>query len=253
MFLNKALYKFFKTLELNLRNSYPFGFNNKSKTLFFPGCSLASSNPDLVNSVHTHLKEKDVDTGLWSACCGRPLSQFVDRKSGDQFQRSIIKKIKNEKIDKIITSCGNCFVEFKHIKKSVPKLEVISLYDILAENSWDTKKLTDWSVHHPCPARAENDFKKSFENLVSNSDISINESDEYPLSCCLTKSDHAREKIRKNRDKTFITYCAHCVKSFQKDIKTVHVLQLLFNDVTVWKKNRLVVQFLNYLKIKKSI
>lgn len=249
----KIIYHIFKNIELNIRSFFPLGFIQESEILFFPGCSLTSSNPELVNKVYSYLKELDSSTGIWSACCGRPLTQFVSKKSGKNFQDKLIRKMKFSRKITVITACGNCYTEFKKINNSSVKISVISLYDILSENFWKVKMDSNYHIHHPCPARRDDEFFESFQKLIKNSNIKydIDSMDNHRLSCCLINNERALERIDKNRQNRFLTYCAHCVKQFQSKINTIHILQLLFNDKTLWKRNNLVKQLYNSFKLKK--
>lgn len=248
----KTFYKYLKTVELYIRSSFPFGFVENSGNLFFPGCSLSSSNPKLVKDIYKYLKKRDKSIGLWSACCGRPLSQFVGRESALGFQEYLLNKVSNNKKLSIVTACGNCFTEFKSISKKKLTLNVTSLYDILSEEEWLVEHKEAMHVHHPCPARTDRDFSEGFEKLINQSNIKIKEQtmNNHSLSCCLSKSENAIKKIDNNRENKFVTYCAHCVKTFQKQIEMRHILQILFNDSKVWKRKGLFSQLVNLLKLK---
>ncbi len=253
--MNKVLYECIKKTELYIRSTFPFGFRNKSKIYFFPGCSLSSSNPLLINDIFDYLKQKIPSIELWSACCGRPLTQFIGKKSAEGFQNYLLNKLDENTEITIITACGNCFAEFKSLNRGKPELKVISLYEILSEEKWSVDLENEFSVHHPCPARTDKEFHASFQNLIDKCDIKYDESsmNSHSLSCCLLKSESALNKIEENSNKKFVTYCAHCVRTFQGKLETRHILQMIFNDKRLWKKMGLFRQLFNLLKLKRKI
>lgn len=252
--MKKISYEYVKKIELYLRSSFPFGFVRKSNIYFFPGCSLSSSNPLLVNDVFDFLKRKIPAIELWSACCGRPLSQFISKESAEGFQNYLLKKIDKNIEVTIITACGNCFAEFKSFGTKNKKLKVISLYEILAEEEWDPDLESKFKIHHPCPARSDKEFHESFAKLIDKCDIIYDKfsMENHSLSCCLVESDSAQKKIKNNINNKFITYCAHCVRTFQNSFETKHILQLIFNDKRLWKKQGLFRQLFNLLKLKRG-
>lgn len=241
-------------MELNLRISKIFVFLDTNSKLFFPGCALTSTNPELVKSVYLYLNKKDSSIGLWSACCGRPLSQFVDRNSATPFQNKLLKMIPRKENVTIITACGNCFTEFKLITDKFKNIKIESLYDYISNDEWSISNKELFYIHHPCPARSDMDFQESFNDLINKTDLRIESKSiqHHSLSCCLSKTENATNKIANNKDNTFLTYCAHCVKMFQDKIEVRHVLQILFKDETLWSEKNLLIQLLNLLKLKRG-
>jgi len=244
----KQILKQVRLSHLKLRNSSLFGFRETGKKrLFFPGCSLPASAPEVVENAYRFLKANDPSIGMWSACCGRPMTQFHGKDSADSIHTDLVNQIQSQGIEEIILACGNCSHEFKAILKEFPHINITSLYDILSGMDISIECNEEWIVHHPCPARGNSDLQNGFYSLAENSGISVASQDKHPLPCCLIKSDSADQCRSHLSDKKVITYCAHCTTSFQKDFETKHILQLLFGDNNrIWSRESVPKQFLNY-------
>jgi hypothetical protein len=242
--------------ELWLRNLPPFGHRSRNRRLFFPGCSLSSSDPEVTARVYAHLRARDPEVGLWSACCGRPLRQFVDDAAAVPFQSGLRDIVRREGIAEVITACGNCLEELRHLTRDEASVRVRSLYDVLAEDQWpvgpEATGVT-WTVHHPCPARRQPEQAASFERLVDR--VGLKRSNPgragHPLPCCLVGGKKAERKRARLAGTALLTYCAHCTRAFQKQIRTRHVLQLLFGSPRLWRPVSLLRSFWSYLRLRR--
>lgn len=239
--------------ELWLRNLPPFGQRHRKRRLFFPGCSLPSSDPQLTSKVFAHLRAKDPEIGMWSACCGRPLRQFVDDAAAEPFQDKLLDIVRRDGIEEIVTACGNCLAELRGMTRDEPTVRVRSLYGLLAKEEWRVDTDTLWTVHHPCPARREPDQAEAFEALVDRVGLQRTNPGRaaHPLACCLVEGKSAERKRSRLSGAHLLTYCAHCTRSFQKHIRTRHVLQVLFGTKGFWQPVSLLRSFWNYLRLRR--
>ena len=243
-------------IELGLRNFAPFGFRSRKKQLFFPGCSLPSSDPALTAKVYDHLRERNPDTGLWSACCGRPLTQFVSKEAAAPLQQGLVDAIRRDGIEELIVACGNCNDELSRVTAEVPSVRIVNLYDLLAEERWDVGATTALTVHHPCPARRDDEQRQAFERLATQANLNLVNpgKGKHPLACCLIKTPSANRKREalSAAGAEVVTYCAHCTRAFQPNVPTRHVLQLLFGSTERWRPVSLFRSFINYFKLARS-
>lgn len=229
-----------KQLELSLRNSSFYGiFPTKKCVVFFPGCSLPASSPLLVSEVFEFLKSKNSSIQMWSVCCGKPLSKFYSVESTASIRLGLVNQLQNVGgVEEIITACGNCSSELEFLKSTYPDVKITSLYEVLARYYWPKLSNETFEVHHPCPARVDRGLRKSFEDFAEKLGLDLNNpSKSHHLACCLYKSPSAQKKLSSLRENRVLTYCAHCVQSFQKRVKTEHVLSLVFNKEEVNKRD----------------
>lgn len=238
-------------IDVKIRMSKFFSYKTNHKKLFFPGCSLSSGYPELVSKTYSYLQEKDPEIGIWLSCCGMPVKKFVGQNSYEKVIQSTEAKIK-EGVEEVIVGCGNCYKVFGGLKEKFPNLKVTSLYSIIPLPADKISDQNKYIIHHPCPARADKTFKSSFMDYAQKIGVQIEKTEkENPLACCLVKSQSQKDKIAAIQDKNLLTYCGHCVKKFQSELPTKHILQIALNVETQFQsKNSIPFSF---RKIKKDI
>jgi hypothetical protein len=99
------------------------------------------------------------------------------------------------------------------------------------------------------------ELQTSFYRLTDKAEIQVKNKMgvAHPLACCLVTTPSANKKREALKDEELLTYCGHCTQSFQKDIATRHVLQVLFGSEYFMKRKNKLQRFANYLKFKKSL
>lgn len=227
-----------KKNELSLRNSSFYGvFPTRKGVVFFPGCSLPASSPLLVSEVFDFLKSKNSNIQMWSVCCGKPLSKFYSVESTVSIRLGLVNQLQNVGgVEEIITACGNCSSELNFLKSTYPNVKITSLYEVLARYDWPKLSNETFEVHHPCPARVDKGLRENFEDFTEKLGLDLNNPPRtHHLACCLYKNSSAEKKLSNLRENRVLTYCAHCVQSFQKRVRTEHVLSLVFNKKEVNK------------------
>ncbi len=217
--------------------------SNKCDYIFFPGCQLPASEPELVKEVYLDLLNKfSGNLGLMLSCCG-----IMAHWSGEEkLFEDALNKIKTSLIDlgspKIITACPNCH----HVLKDIANLEVISIYEILEENvknlNIDKRSLY---IHDACGARNDYDFQNKVRSLLfkmGNEICEMKDSKEKG-SCCgyggLTSHSNrsiSNEIINSNikdnslSDKEVLSYCINCRDRYlSKGVNSYHILELIYN------------------------
>lgn len=250
--IKKYILDFKPRVEYKLTHMFRFATPSGTGRYFFPGCSLTGGDPELVKKTLEYLQINDPDIGIWFDCCGEPLEMYSPKKHARKAHDDFVSFAMNNNVSEIITACGNCYLRFDTIAHLLPGIRVTFLYDLLLEKENVIKK-KQFVVHHPCPARKNNDLRQSVTTLLSGLELKVEniENKEHALSCCLIRNQHAREKKKQLKDKHVLTYCGHCVKSFQKELKISHVLEILFGKNRFFKKMSLVRNLLRYRTLKK--
>lgn len=259
--LKEAIFKLGIRLEFFFKRSRPFVYRTpQKKKLFFPGCALVSAGPEVSFKTWEYLKQKDPDIGLWMDCCGMPLTKFIDKEASAETHEDLVDTILREGIEELITSCGNCAIEFKAFIDQVPSLKITSLYDILSEEEWPHLKdnSEDYFVHHPCSARIDRSEQQAFQKLSDQLELQIKQPKDkkYPLACCLSHSESAVERINAVKNRKMLTYCGHCTRVFQNDMPSTHILELVFQEngemVETSKLNRFY-RYFHFIKRSKKM
>ncbi len=238
-----------------LRTSDSFTVRQAARRVFFPGCSLSGADPELVARVVEHLRQQDSSVGLWSECCGSPLAQLGGVKETRPHQQSLAERLRNAGVREVITACGNCAVSLEQMRSDVPGLQVRSLYEVLAKDPpTDLATADPLAVHHPCPARTRPAQRQAFFALADRVGITLSNRERagHALPCCLKRGPAAQKRRLAMAHQEVVTYCAHCTMSFQRDVPTRHILQLVFGTDSRWHKKGKLALFESYLALKSA-
>ncbi|MBR6259166.1 MAG: NAD(P)-binding protein [Oscillospiraceae bacterium] len=206
--------------------------------LFFPGCQLGASDPELVKDAYDLLCGIKPGSGIMLNCCGIPA-----RWAGDaEGFKSHLEKLKGvwEDCGKpvIVTACPTCkrtFIEY------LPDIPATSLYELLAEGCAPAESSGETvAVFHPCSSRKDGEMQESVKALIRSRGITANEiSDPLERNRCCGYGGHIypgnRELFdtmaQKRADSDplpYVTYCANCrdvLSGKGKDCR--HIIEVL--------------------------
>lgn len=82
-------------------------------TLFFPGCSLVSYAPEVVQAAGAWLTDSGVKWALSDACCGSPLMSAGMFERAHDLREGVIQKMQKAGITRMVTICPGCADEFR--------------------------------------------------------------------------------------------------------------------------------------------
>lgn len=214
-------------------HKFPFSHYSASETVFWPGCGLAGMSPELVKKsiklLSNHLGKK---VGLVLDCCFDPVYQFGDVDSLKKAVNTINERLKNKKIEHVITGCLNCT---KILQKYLQDIKVEHILTILPRG--ENEYIKSGCLHHPCPSFKIDNIRDKAKELVFLKDSEITET--KTPSCCgfgggvasinPELSDRFAEKILdKFTDERIFTYCMGCKSKFlSKGKKAEHILELV--------------------------
>lgn len=228
-----------------------FASTNRSSTLFWPGCSLMSLDPDIIKETYKILKIKDKNMGISSFCCGKP-SLYVENSRNFKSRLNKVTKILNKNSTKTIyTACPNCF----NTLKKYTDYEIKSIWPIIDEffpkDKINILKNQEFILHDPCASRNNNEVHIATRNILKQLGIKILEftNNKNNSQCCGKKNmlmvlnnkigmkilnSTSKEAISKK----IVSYCASCVDSFKIiNIESFHVLELIFSKYSKKKSS----------------
>lgn len=260
----------YRIIVSHQKNSFRKLFINvkSSNKVFFPGCSLSASNPNLVKELSKRLKNQGID--LFSGCCASPSYISGDCNLFKKNRGIIESKIVENNIDEIIVACSNCYVALQGIEG----VKVRSIYNLLLdEDIIDYKKanldqLKEYIVHDPCPTRLEDEIHSSVRELLSRADIKYVEfkNNKKNTSCCgdgsmvsVLNTDISTSQLEKRvceaEGKNIISYCQSCVNNFRsQNNKSMHILEILMDThANYLKENTSVHRWFNRYTISKYV
>lgn len=217
-----------------------------SDTVFFPGCSFATTRGQHTLDVFSYLQRHYPQIGVVLSCCGKPSHDFGLNKVFTPHFAKIIKSLQRAGITQIITACPNCQYTFEKYSD----LRVFSLYQVLEKHPMNKKTLQNHtvSIHDSCTARHAPHIHKAIRSIIASEGGNIVEmphNREMALCCgdgaagSLTRPDLAqtwqdlrRQEFTESASDTLITYCAGCSDKIQP---SSHILDLLFDDQSTQK------------------
>ena len=215
-----------------------------SAAVFFPGCQLAASSPEHVESVYAHLRERyEPATGLLLHCCGAP-ADWAGR--ADLFQQTLAglrARLDELGSPRAVLACPTCETVFAG---HLPGVETVSLWEVLASTGLPDGAAGSGggrrvAVHDACTARYQTRVQGAVRDLVS---VCGCEVEELALSrerttCCgfgglmlyadPAMGDRVVERRIGEADADYVAYCAMCRDRFAAQGKpALHVLDLVF-------------------------
>jgi NADPH-dependent glutamate synthase beta subunit-like oxidoreductase len=217
-----------------------------SEAVFFPGCQLAASDPQHLERVYAHLRERyESGTGLVLYCCGAPADWAGQGGIFEQTLAGLRERLESLGARKIVLACPTCQTVFA---EHLPDYETVSLWEVLrdtglpagAAGSGGGRRV---AVHDSCTARYQTSVQAAVRDVLAACGYEV---DELEMSherteCCgfgglmLYANPEmgdvvARRRVRES-DADFVAYCSMCRDRFAARGKpTAHVLDLLFGD-----------------------
>jgi uncharacterized membrane protein YdjX (TVP38/TMEM64 family)/Fe-S oxidoreductase len=152
----------------------PFVYYSSGDTVFWPGCGLAGTSPEIVKKTVRRLsKHLNKQVGLVLDCCFDPLYQLGDVDSVEKASERIQAKLKKHGVTRVITGCTSCT---KVLSSHLSEMKVEHIIEALSENLIDPSFIDNPSarpfisplakggfrgvrgspgglfLHHPCPS-----------------------------------------------------------------------------------------------------
>jgi Fe-S oxidoreductase len=216
--------------------------------LFFPGCQLAGSEPDHVETTYAWLCDALPESvGLWLGCCGAP-ADWAGRTELLQETIAIIhQNWESAGKPTLVLACSSCKDIFARLLPQVPTL---SLWKVMADKSehLDTPEsprtistTSTLNIHDACSTRHDVDLQESIRTLVKAQGYEVEELrySGKDTKCCgfgglvfyanrEQEDDFAIDRAKESPH-DLLVYCAMCKDLFVDAGKnTFHLLDLLF-------------------------
>lgn len=238
----------------------PFIHYSKTGTVFWPGCSLAGTNPETVRATASLLgKVLETEVGLALDCCFDPLYQMGDTRSTRETSNRIRERLKKAGIERIIVGCMNCRKVFREY---LPDLDIQYVLEVLPDGIMDQPPAGKVYLHHPCPFYRLEGITEKAEGMLQNA-VEEMEAQRAPACCGLggnlaqqapELADQFTERVTMEAcGSTIITSCMGCVNIFlKKGQETYHILDLITGTKPKNKPVSSVIKWANRLKLAQT-
>ncbi len=214
-----------------------------SRYIFYPGCQLAGSSPEIVKNSYQFLCEQLTDgVGLMLGCCGIPAHWAGQEKLFDQTMTRFKTEIEQLGQPTVITACSSCLSIFKEFAGDIV---VVSLWEVLdtlelpAGKGIKSEQLL--TIHDPCTARDQEALRASVRNICGRLALDIVENDFTGelTDCCgygglmqfanLTLGSKAAKVKADRSEHAGLAYCAMCRDNLAANGALVaHLLDYIF-------------------------
>ncbi|MFV0348340.1 MAG: (Fe-S)-binding protein [Halodesulfovibrio sp.] len=233
-----------------------YSLPEKCDTIFFPGCTLPGKHPHATAELFAHIRRSVPAAGIVLDCCNKPSHDLGRQDHFETMFGELLNFLMNHSVRTVLVACPNCHKVFSQY---APAIRVKSVYEFLHENglpdvitSSDTlpgaatpNAGTDadnaFTIHDPCPLRAESGTHDAVRALLGSKGIAIAEMrhNRKKTLCCgeggtvaMRANDLAlawgEARSREAQGKTVVTYCAGCANYLGRHMKTIHILDMLF-------------------------
>ena len=211
-----------------------------AKLLFFPGCQLAASLPNVVADTFAHIRRSEPSAAMLLSCCGVPADWAGEKEALEKAVAKI--RADWEKLSRptFLYACGACRKTFE---KYLPEARGMLVYEWLAcrDNRSVSGKNQRACVYDPCNCRNDAEGRSAVRRLARSAGYEITElaSGGEKAACCgfggqiYPANPGLLEKILLERTSAselpYITYCANCRDLFlSKGKGSRHILEILF-------------------------
>lgn len=221
-----------------------------SSYVFFPGCQLGASVPDIVTAVYGDLTNRlKGGVGIFLGCCGITADWAGQTALYDQ--NAIQMKEQWEKLGcpNVITACPTCYKVWSRI---LNEESCVGIWDVLLDIgllpsdlncSSETCERNHFVVQDACGAREYGEIQSSMRTLLTKAGYELQENvyQREESRCCgfgglvpYSNPQVADESTRLavlSKDWNYVTYCMNCRDRFSKEgARAVHILELLYDQ-----------------------
>jgi hypothetical protein len=221
-----------------------YGLPEGCDTIFFPGCTLPGTRPEVTTGLFRQIRQMIPSVGLVLDCCTKSSHDLGRSEHFKKIFGEMHGYLVSQGIRTVLTACPNCTKIFRQYGHG---LIVKTVYEILrppASNDYLPGNGVTLSVHDPCPLRNDQDTQQAIRKMLGEMGLVVKEMQHRGKQtlCCgeggtvaAVKPQWAREwaliRERESAGRTIVTYCAGCTGYLNRVVPTLHILDVLFRQV----------------------
>lgn len=202
--------------------------------LFFPGCQLGASAPELVETAFADLLSRFPATGILLGCCGVGAKWAGQQALFEKTQSMLRAQWEALGRPKLIVACPTCM-------RTLSWAECIGIWDVLGETLPMAESQAELVVHDACGARDMPGVRAGVRALLTRMGYALKEQENAGerAGCCgfggFTQyanpqvADEAAVLAAPPESGLYLTYCMNCRDRFSKNgTQAVHILELAY-------------------------
>lgn len=143
-----------------------YGIPEGCDTVFFPGCTLPGTRPEVTFSIFQDLRKSIPALGVVLDCCTKPSHDLGRQRYFESAFGEMTAYLHFHGIKKVLVACPNCYKIFKHYGNGI---SVFTAYEHLHENRHEGQLLSwnrEVTLHDPCALRDETSAHLAVRGLL---------------------------------------------------------------------------------------
>jgi uncharacterized membrane protein YdjX (TVP38/TMEM64 family)/Fe-S oxidoreductase len=247
-----------------------YGLPEGCDTVFFPGCALPGTRPEVTRRMFADLQKLVPALGIVLDCCTKPSHDLGRQAHFHAVFGELTGYLCGQGIKRVLVACPNCFKMFKHYGNGIA---VQTVYEFFQANDFKPERINagrEVGVHDACALREEVTVHQAVRGLLSRMGLTVAEMKHRGRRtvCCgeggmvgFVKPEFAKAwgaiRKREAQGRPMVAYCAGCTGFLNRVSPTIHIADLLYRPEAALNGNlkvaRSPITFLNRLLLKRRL
>jgi uncharacterized membrane protein YdjX (TVP38/TMEM64 family)/Fe-S oxidoreductase len=218
-----------------------YGLPEGCDTVFFPGCSLPGTRPEVTLHMFRDLQKAVPALGIVLDCCTKPSHDLGRQAHFESVFGEMTGYLSGQGVKRVLVACPNCFKIFQHHGNGIA---VQTVYEFIHANGFNAESKNggrEVGVHDPCALRNEIPVHQAVRGLLAEMGLTITELKHRGRRtvCCgeggmvgSVKPEYAKAwgtiRQREADGRPMVAYCAGCTGFLNRLSPTIHIADLLY-------------------------
>jgi len=218
-----------------------YGLPEGCDTVFFPGCSLPGTRPEVTLRMFRDLQKAVPAIGIVLDCCTKPSHDLGRQAHFDSVFGEMTGYLSDQGVKRVLVACPNCFKIFQHHANGIA---VQTVYEFIHANGFSAGSKNggrEVGVHDPCALRNEVPVHQAVRGLLAEIGLTVTEMKHRGRRtvCCgeggmagFVKPEFAKAwgaiRQREAAGRPMVAYCAGCTAFLDRVSPTIHIADLLY-------------------------
>ena len=218
-----------------------YGLPAGCDTVFFPGCSLPGTRPEVTLRMFRDLQNAVPALGIVLDCCAKPSHDLGRQAHFESVFGEMTGYLSDQGVKRVLVACPNCFKIFQHHGNGIA---VQTVYEFIHANGFSAGSKNGGrkvGVHDPCALRNEAPVQKAVRGLLAEMGLKVIELKHHGRRtvCCgeggmvgSVKPEFAKAwgavRKREAEGRPMVAYCAGCTGFLNRMSPTIHIADLLY-------------------------
>ena len=223
-----------------------YGLPEGCDTVFFPGCTLPGTRPEVTMRLFRDLQKAIPALGMVLDCCAKPSHDLGRQAFFDHVFGDLIGYLSGHGVRRVLVACPNCFKIFRHHGNGISVETVYEFIHANGSRAIHSNNGMEVGVHDPCALREADATHRAVRGLLSDMGVNVVEMKHRGRRaiCCgeggmvgFVKPEWAQSwaavRQREASGRTMLAYCAGCTGYLSRSGPAIHLADLLYRPEAV--------------------